>query len=1364
MRLINRMVPDSRGTGLIPLLTGVTAIVLHANPAENLSPEQVEFFESRIRPILAQDCYECHRSAGPKKGGLSLDHRAAWQAGGNSGPVILPGKPDESLLIQAIRHSLDDLKMPKSGAQLDQAIVHDFVQWVQMGAPDPREQPPTQAEVDRDQNWDAVLARRKNWWSFQPLTNPKPPPSSWSPHPVDQFVEATRAEAGLDANGPAPAPILVRRLYFALIGLPPTPHQIDDFVASYQRHPETAISEQVDELLASPHFGERWARHWMDWIRYAESHGSEGDPRIVNAHFYRDYLIRALNQDIPFDQLVREHVAGDQLESPRLNRELGINESLIGTAHWRMVFHGFAPTDALDEKVRFTDDQINVFSKAFLGLTVSCARCHNHKFDAISQKDYYAFFGIMGSTRPGRKAIDLPEIQDRNRSSIETLKPSIRDAIATDWLAALPTVKDRLKAFITEEDKDPKGELLRPLRETALKKSFSAAWEAVKSDWEQRDLAWKAHRKRGYPQRWDLSTSADHQKWYREGIGLKTGPVPAGAFSLSANGETAVSGIHPGGTYTHLVSTKHGGLLTSPDIDLDDAYEIWLRLKGAERSMSRYVVFNYPRNGTVYPVRDMRDDQDRWHWQRYDVDYWSGDEIHLEVATSDDAPLLVRDKPRSWFGVREIVMVKKGEPTPPKTPRRYLAPIFSITQENSVEQIDDLIGAYSTAIKLALQAWQAGTLSDDQAELLDECLRLALLPNKIDQLPSAAALIQEYRRLERAIPIPRRIPTVAEWKAQDQALFDRGNHTKPLAKVPRRFLEAIDPSPYRTQLSGRRQLAEDLLRDDNPLTRRVFVNRVWHHLFGRGIVSTPDNLGRLGARPSHPALLDHLGSYLTTRANWSIKQLIRYLVTSRTWRLASEPSPEARDLDPANDLLTHFNVQRLEAEAIRDALLQVSHRLDLRAFGNPVPGHEPRRSVYVNVVRNRLDPFLHTFDAPVPFSSQGRRNATTVPSQSLTMMNSDFVVETARHWGRQLGLEAARTPHKELVSRIWMRSFGRRPSPQERQQAVNFIERQGREYEVMAEAFKSKTEELANINRQRIDLEAKARARIRPDQETKGTNPAFLNPTAQWLFDEDGKDNVGNLDAELKGGAIIQDGALVVDGGDAYAQSARIRKDLTEKTFEAWVQLDDLDQQGGAAISLQTPDGEIFDAMVFGERESRRWMAGSEGFSRTEDFKAPQEDRADREPVHIAIVYRRDGTILGYRNGEPYGSKYKSSGPRTFENGEAEIVFGLRHATPSKDKMLRGRIFEARLYDRPLTVKEVKAASRKQGDFISQADLLAALSESERSTWKRLTQTHDVLSRTLGRLKEATPLAGRDEVWTDLALAVFNMKEFIYVR
>jgi cytochrome c553 len=390
-------------TTILALLAISLALFHFLTKIASATPAQLDFFESRIRPDLATECYDCH---GPEKqkGGLRLDSRDALLEGGDTGPAIIPGNPAESLLFQAINHSIDDLKMPKDGAKLDRRVLDDFSAWIRSGAVDPRDQPLTKEQASRESEWPNILKLRSQWWSLRPISCPTPPATDlpeWSANPIDAFVLTRIREAKLEPAPRADPATLIRRISYILTGFPPAPAEIDAFVKASANNPQSALEALVDQQLASPAYGETWARHWMDWVRYAETYGSEGDPPIPYAFRYRDYLIRALNNDTPYPQLVREAIAGDLLPIPRLNPDAKTNESILGTAQLRMVLHGFSPVDSLDELITFTDNQVDVVSKAFQGLTVSCARCHNHKFDAISQADYYSWFGIFSNSRPG---------------------------------------------------------------------------------------------------------------------------------------------------------------------------------------------------------------------------------------------------------------------------------------------------------------------------------------------------------------------------------------------------------------------------------------------------------------------------------------------------------------------------------------------------------------------------------------------------------------------------------------------------------------------------------------------------------------------------------------------------------------------------------------------------------------------------------------------------------------------------------------------------------------------------------------------------------------------------------------------------
>ena len=507
----------------------------------------VEFFEKRIRPVLVEQCYECHNSADKSEGGLALDHRAGVLEGGDSGPAVVPGKPGESLLIKAIRHQKGSPRMPKASAKLADEVAADFARWVSLGAPDPRDQPPAPAELHALTSWESIRANRMQWWSFQPIRQPPLPEvrrRDWSDNPVDRFILARIEKAGLEPAEPADRRTLLRRVSFALTGLPPTPAESERFA---REESPGAYEAEVDRLLQSPRFGERWARHWMDWLRFAESHGSEGDPAIPHAWRYRDYLIRALNADVPYDRLVREHVAGDLLPDPRINARLQINESALAIAHYRMVPHGYAPTDALDEQVTFTDNQIDVLTKAFLGLTVSCARCHNHKFDPISQTDFYAIYGIMASCRPALITVDTPE-------RLQTNRDALRSNVAGDrarswphaWMRALDTMPERLRSFgssVAGAREVAASDPAHPLHAWTLLHdkqgaAFTEGWDRLSPE----PAAGAALQADEPGVRWDL-TGSDYAAWFKHGSGLPAMPSPCRASSTwpQPQGERVVS-------------------------------------------------------------------------------------------------------------------------------------------------------------------------------------------------------------------------------------------------------------------------------------------------------------------------------------------------------------------------------------------------------------------------------------------------------------------------------------------------------------------------------------------------------------------------------------------------------------------------------------------------------------------------------------------------------------------------------------------------------------------------------------------------------------------------------------------------------
>ena len=1072
---------------------------------------QAEFFESVVRPLLADNCYACHSArVDPPFGGLRLDSREGLLAGGDSGPVVVPGLPAESALVERL-HGRPVL-MPPAGA-LSAGGIAALARWVEMGAPWPET---SSVAPDPSAPFD-LPERQRNHWAWQPVQDAPPPAvagGAWPATAVDRFLLARLEAAGLAPAPDADRAALIRRLSFDLRGLPPTPAEIARFLGDDS---PAAYAGLVDRFLASPRFGERWARHWMDLVRYSESHGSEGDPDIPFAWRYRDYLIRALNSDVPYDQLVREHLAGDLLPDPRLDAGGRINESMLGPAHFRLVEHGFQPVDPWEDRVKWTDNQVDVASKAFLGLTVSCARCHDHKFDAISQQDYYALFGTLYGARPTMRAIDAPAVLRTNQEVLAARKAEIRGRLADAWGAAAERAGAGLLAGLQPETGDAgdagggegpgaaekaagdagrtadptSGSVLAAWRALAAvdPADFPRAWRDLRAHWEAEIAERERFNAEHFEPLWDLG-GPDYALTVGHGTGRTEAPSRPGEFAIERRGDRLLNGVYPGGAYTHLLSTKHPGVIQTPRFRIDSDYLSFLVLGGG-LSFVQLIIENYPvPRGGIYHLR-YSPKTDEMTWAQWDTEFWKGFTAYVEFATQDDATRFqldpedsrLRHRParrgdgRSFIGAGRIVSHDE-----PRTPKETVVPLLwllggfagaspagaqassaAVTPTgdrmarfeapSSRQDLAELIGRRAGE---AVAAWRDDRLTEQQAVFLDELVRADLLPRSLEELVDLRAPVAEYRRLERAVPVPRRAPGVVEEAAPDQPLLVRGSHRNPGDVVPRGFLTAVDGRPYRDPGRVRLHLAEAITAPDNPLAARVAVNRVWRHLFGHGIVRTVDNFGRLGDPPSHPALLDYLAHGFVDDG-YSIKRLVRRLVLSRAYRMSSRPAARAAEIDPSNRLLQHANLRRLDAEAIRDAMLSISGRLDPMMYGPSVPVHyaarrgltegdpdngpvdgDGRRSIYQEIRRNAHNPFLEVFDLPKPATTRGQRDTTNVPAQSLALLNSPFVIGQAAEWGRRLAEgEAASVDGR--IRHMFVKALGRPPEEAELARVTDYL-------------------------------------------------------------------------------------------------------------------------------------------------------------------------------------------------------------------------------------------------------------------------------------------------------------------------------------
>lgn len=1063
----------------------LTLFALTLNPVGSLAAsdaEKVEFFEKRIRPILAQECYECHSQRHKVKAGLELDSRPGWEAGGDSGPSIVPGDPANSLLLQTITHEHEDMQMPKAGAKLEDSVLADFEKWIADGAIDPRDEPSSPEEVAADTEWSAISDRRAQWWSFQPVTDPEIPASDRVEHPVDRFLDEARDAEGLPVSPLADRWTILRRLHYVLTGLPATIEEQESFSDDWETlGRDEAIAKRIDLLLASDHFGERWAQHWLDWYRYTEGHGGQGDPGIEHATEYRDYLIRALNANVPYDQLIREHLAGDQLENPRLDPAGMVNESIIGLAQYRFVEHGFFPVDALDELVKFTDNQIDVVTKATMGLTVSCARCHDHKFDAISQADYHALFGIFASSRPARRPVLAPGVIDQRRDALVSQREKLAESVKLRWLEEIDeaTIRERLDAFAkTHEqlEKNPKepvetlagkveipqhllvkpGDALEPWIRWKEDASVATQWRGLPTRLEKLAKDAEAHNESVTVARVDFREGLPEGWRVTDGAVTAVGP---GALGIGTDKGRVVESVLPTGVMTHSATALEHAALFSPDFIVEGFDAIAADWSGGGWSSFRLVPQNFPRGGGgIYRQGESRDDgATRWFGE--ETDFWKGNRAYFHFQTRGTAPAppisprgsdgkpipTVPQAHGSWFHVREVRQLR-GEKDRIR-PAEFAATVLADESVDAPTNRGELARRYFEVLRETVSRWRTPDFTDLDALFLTECLRAGILSGDEDGLGETVATeLATLRSIEKEFaPIAHRnAPGVVESDGFDQALYVRGNHMQPADPVPRGFLEALGGEPYEIEgETGRLQLAREITAPDNPLFHRVIANRLWTHVFGEGIVSSVDNFGRTGEEPTHPELLDHLATRIRTNG-YDLKDAIRYLVSTELFQLSSTPNSLARSGDPTNRLWTHARVRRFDAEIVRDHLLAVSDRLDARLYGPAVAttvavGQDVRRGLYRERRRKNRDGFLDTFDMPLPSTTRGKRDVTTTPSQAITMLNAPFVRHQAAEWAKG----NAGNPVESAISELVSRAYSRRPKPDELSVLLDFYEVNG---------------------------------------------------------------------------------------------------------------------------------------------------------------------------------------------------------------------------------------------------------------------------------------------------------------------------------
>ena len=880
--------------------------------------EEFDFFEKQIRPLFHKHCYECHSTEGGKaKGGLVLDSREGWAKGGDSGPAIVPGDPEASLLIRAVSYADGDLKMPPK-YRLTETERVALAQWVESGAADPRSGQVSKKSEEID------LAKGRRFWSFRPVTQPPVPKvdealgQGESLGAIDRFVLSRLAKEGVRQVDLAKPETLVRRLYFDLIGLPPTPEQLDEFLADTS--PE-AYARLVDRLLSSPQFGETWGRHWLDVARFAESSGGGRSLMFRNAWRYRDYVIDAFNRDKPFNEFILEQIAGDLLPEGTAAQQ---NERFVATGFLALGPHNYELQDKELLRMEVVDEQIETVGRAFLAMTIGCARCHDHKFDPIPTRDYYAMAGIFRSTQslvPGnvsgwveRNLSPSPEVQrkiDQHSKATKKANAALRDAKTE--LQKVEVAAGRAGVFVDNPQAEKIGEWMKS---TSNKNFYGENYIHDKGEGKgQKKVIFTAELKK------------------------------AGEYEVRVG-------------YTH----------------------------GTNRSEKVPVIIAH-----------------------------AGGETTLHINQREVPPISNNFKALGRFrfdeGKATITVSNAGTKDVTIADAVAFIPLMNLNKDSGLES------------------------------------RLAKLRGEVDRLAKRVELLKNSK----PAGSPKAMAVQDQKEVSDWHVHIRGGIRNKGPIVPRGFLQVASRRQVDAQAkiragSGRRELAEWIASDENPLTRRVMVNRIWHHLMGQGLVRTTDNFGVMGEAPSHSELLDWLAGQFA-RDNWSVKEMIRHIVLSRTYRLASVGESDGLAADPENRLLWRANRKRLTAEAIRDSILAISGQLSdqqggytIRKFSQYDWGYEfntVRRSVYVPLFRNTLMEVFEAFDVANPNVVTGRRNETTLPTQALYLLNSPFVNKEAKRAGERI--ERLGHTDVERVRLAYRLMLGREPSAAEAEVAMAFV-------------------------------------------------------------------------------------------------------------------------------------------------------------------------------------------------------------------------------------------------------------------------------------------------------------------------------------
>ena len=979
----------------------------HASP----TPEQIAFFEKKIRPVLAEHCYQCHSAdalrAGKLKASLLVDSRGGMAKGGESGAAVVPGNKDESLLLAALQY--DGFEMPPAG-KLPDEVIADFETWIEMGAPDPRDEP--LATID-ERTIDVEEGRKH--WSYRRLSPVSPPEvktTGWAKNDIDRFILAKQEEVGIAPASEAAKATLARRVFFDLTGLPPTPEELKLFLDD--ESPD-AYEKLVDRLLASPRFGERQARHWLDTVRFGESGGYEFDGDRPGAHHYRDWVIKALNADLPYDDFLRMQVAGDLIKPGDYDATAATGFLVAGPYPGQV-------TAKTVEPIRYDqlDDMVAMLGSSVLGMTIGCARCHDHKYDSIGHRDYYAMIACLGKAVQRDTDIDLDPAKTKRKY----------DA----WLAERAPLAAAEERYRREE---LPGRIARWLAAEAPQQLQSATWMAIDP---QTLKAGKATLLKepgdviaasGKLEDNDTYTLMFHT--YQQGLR---------ALRLEALASPSAPGGGPGTGKDGAFRLSRVKVIAAPLVAAADRkpFEIVLRPAAATSEA---------------PGHELKNAVDAAPDTGWSVDGQSG---------RDHAAVVAFDKP---------VGFDQGT--------RLTVELLFAAKHDGLARLRVAVTAKPDAADLAVAAapqaaWELATLLDVASaagrELSDDTVSRDLLPwlGRVDA--AAARVLADLAAIEEKKPQPDLLKVYAAtngpWVitgnsqavqsgSQDVFVLARGEVGRKKGKAAPGFVlatmatddaeqklfSAADAKPVPDSRLGLANFLTDVTQGSGPLAARVIVNRLWHHHFDRGIVATPNDLGTQGDPATHPELLEWLANRLLEN-RWNLKSIHRLIVTSATYRQSGAVSEAGLAKDPDNKLLWQRKPTRLEGESIRDALLTAAGTLDTKMYGRAgLDVQVPRRSIYLNVKRSEPIGFLQVFDQPEPVQPVGVRGVATVPTQALAMMNSPFVRSAAESLAKRarmaLGLAPAAASGEAAIDDCFAAAVSRPPSSVEREKFMALL-------------------------------------------------------------------------------------------------------------------------------------------------------------------------------------------------------------------------------------------------------------------------------------------------------------------------------------